>query len=167
MARKPNDEIDRLKTTLSLIEMCRSRGIDLKPCGKRDLIGRCPFHDDREPSFIVSPHENRFHCPTCGASGSLTALAMKLEGRDGRAAPVPWLCRASELGAETRLKNLSFAAESESETSTVRAGGGDGGAPPDFILGTSKTLAPTGSKRPGGALAVMRGASRFSPVTVI
>ncbi|MCP4276565.1 MAG: hypothetical protein GY779_09465, partial [Gammaproteobacteria bacterium] len=47
MARIPDDQIDRLKTEVSLQRLAEGMGITLKRHGA-DLIGLCPFHDDKE-----------------------------------------------------------------------------------------------------------------------
>lgn len=52
MARIPEAEIERLKSEVSLERLVEAAGIELKRAGV-DLIGRCPYHDDREPSLIV------------------------------------------------------------------------------------------------------------------
>ena len=61
MARIPESEIERLKLTVSLERLVEAAGIGLKPHGK-DRIGRCPFHDDRTPSLVISPKANLWHC---------------------------------------------------------------------------------------------------------
>ncbi len=79
MPRIPDDELARLKA-IPLAELCRDYGIELKPQGK-DLAGRCPFHQDDSPSFIVSPGKNLWHClGACGAGGDTIALVMRKEG---------------------------------------------------------------------------------------
>ena len=57
MARIPSSEVDRLKSEVSLQRLVEARGIELRRHGA-DLIGRCPFHDDRTPSLVVSPAKN-------------------------------------------------------------------------------------------------------------
>ena len=46
----------------------------LKKHGAKDLIGKCPFHDDANPSFVVTPDKNLFHCMGCAGppAASLT-----------------------------------------------------------------------------------------------
>ena len=79
MPRIPDDELARLKA-IPLSELCRDYGIELRPQGK-DLAGRCPFHQDDSPSFIVSPGKNLWHCMgACGAGGDTIALVMRKEG---------------------------------------------------------------------------------------
>jgi len=82
MARIPEDDLERLKRNVSLAELCRSHGIELKPHGRKDLIGKCPFHEDETPSFVVSLDKNLFHCLGCDAAGSVIDLVMKLDGLD-------------------------------------------------------------------------------------
>jgi DNA primase len=48
VARVPEAEIDRLKREVPLVELVRSRGVKLSGSGD-NLMGLCPFHDDREP----------------------------------------------------------------------------------------------------------------------
>ena len=86
MARYHDDDLERLKRGIDLVALCRSRGIELKPHGSRDYIGKCPFHPDENPSFVVTPHKNLFHCLGCDAAGSVIDFVMRLDGLDFRAA---------------------------------------------------------------------------------
>ena len=80
MARIPEPEIERLKREVSLERLVEGRGVELKPHGA-DLIGRCPFHDDHEPSLVVSPKRNLWHClGACQAGGSVIDWVMRAEG---------------------------------------------------------------------------------------
>ena len=95
MPRIPNSELERIKREIDLAALVRAKGIDLKPHGQGHLAGRCPFHDDQTPSFIVTPGKNLFHCLGCGAGGSVIDFVMKHDGlsfrhavevlRDGKA----------------------------------------------------------------------------------
>lgn len=109
MPRIPDAEIERLKRNTSVAELCRSRGIELKKHGSRDLIGRCPFHEDAKPSFVVSPSKNLFHCMGCDAAGSVVDLVMKLDKLSFRQAVDKLLPGLSgvEGGATPKLKRGS------------------------------------------------------------
>ena len=48
MARIADEEIERLKTEVPLEALVAASGVELRKAGA-DLVGRCPFHDDREP----------------------------------------------------------------------------------------------------------------------
>lgn len=77
MARIPESEIDRLKLSVSLVRLVESAGVVLKAHGK-DRIGRCPFHDDKTPSLVVSPKSNLWHClGACQAGGSVIDWVMR------------------------------------------------------------------------------------------
>jgi len=80
MAHIPDDEITRIKQVVSLTRLVEVRGIDLKRHGQHDLVGHCPFHDDKTPSLIITPSENLYHCLGCGAGGSVIDWVMKTEG---------------------------------------------------------------------------------------
>jgi DNA primase len=72
MPRIPPEEIERIKQTVSLERLAESAGIALKRHGK-DLLGLCPFHDDHEPSLVISPDKNLWHClGACQRGGSST-----------------------------------------------------------------------------------------------
>jgi DNA primase len=79
MARIPDSELQRVKTAVSLERLCQSYGIELKAQGK-DLIGHCPFHEDRTPSFVITPAKNLWNClGACGVGGDNIQLVMKQE----------------------------------------------------------------------------------------
>ena len=61
MARIPDEEIARLKREIPLERLAEIRGVVLARHGA-DLIGLCPFPDDREPSLVITPAKNLWHC---------------------------------------------------------------------------------------------------------
>ncbi len=80
MARIPDEQIERLKQEVSLVRLVESQGIALKKLGK-DYLGLCPFHDDREPSLVISPEKNLWHClGACGEGGDVINWMMKSQG---------------------------------------------------------------------------------------
>ena len=80
MARIPAEELERLKREVSVEALARSRGVELRAHGK-DLMGLCPFHEDREPSLVISPEKNLWHClGACQAGGSVIDWVMRSEG---------------------------------------------------------------------------------------
>ncbi len=80
MARIPNDELDRLKREVALVRLVESSGIELKQHGK-DYLGLCPFHDDKEPSLVISPDKNLWHClDACNEGGDVIQWVMKRQG---------------------------------------------------------------------------------------
>ena len=79
MARIPEAEIERLKAEMSVERLVEASGIELKRSG-RDLLGRCPFHEDATASLVVTPGKNLWHCFGCGAAGGPIDWVMKKNG---------------------------------------------------------------------------------------
>ena len=77
-AREGDAEARRLKSLVRLEEVVAAR-VPLRPSGAT-LMGRCPFHDDRSPSFTVYPLTQTFHCFGCGAHGDVIEFLMRSEG---------------------------------------------------------------------------------------
>ncbi len=80
MARIPEAEIERLKEEVSLQRLVELAGVELRRQGK-DMVGCCPFHEDRTPSLVISPAKNLWHClGACQAGGSVIDWVMRVEG---------------------------------------------------------------------------------------
>jgi DNA primase catalytic core len=79
MARIPESELERLKEEVSVEQLVRAHGIELAKSGK-DWRGKCPFHEDSTPSFVVTPAKNLWHCFGCNAGGGPVDWAMKANG---------------------------------------------------------------------------------------
>ncbi|MBL9021936.1 MAG: hypothetical protein JNL21_07030, partial [Myxococcales bacterium] len=80
MARVPEHEIERLKKEISVVRLAEARGVSLTRSGD-NLLGLCPFHDDREPSLVITPEKNLWHClGACQAGGSVIDWVMRAEG---------------------------------------------------------------------------------------
>lgn len=80
MARIPDDLIERLKHEISLERLAEAKGVTLKQHGA-DLLGLCPFHDDHEPSLVITPSKNLWHClGACQAGGTVIDWVMKADG---------------------------------------------------------------------------------------
>jgi len=59
-----------------IIESIRREGFDLKRRG-RNYWSRCPFHDERTPSFMVNPNRQYYHCFGCGNHGDVITFIMQ------------------------------------------------------------------------------------------
>ena len=73
MARIAESEIERLKAEVSLERLAEARGIKLERRGA-DLVGLCPFHEDHEPSLVITPGKNLWHCLGHGARDGCNPL---------------------------------------------------------------------------------------------
>ncbi len=83
MARIPETELERLKSEISVERLVEASGVELKRGGK-DMLGRCPFHEDDTASLVVSPGKNLWHCFGCGAAGGPIDWVMKTRGMSFR-----------------------------------------------------------------------------------
>ncbi len=74
----PADTIEAIRTRVDIAELVAEYVNPLQRAG-RNLKGRCPFHQEKTPSFIVSPERQTFHCFGCGVGGDAFSFLMKLE----------------------------------------------------------------------------------------
>ncbi|HEY6985075.1 MAG TPA: DNA primase, partial [Rhodanobacteraceae bacterium] len=75
--RIPERFIDDLLARVDIVDVIQER-VPLKKAG-RDWSARCPFHDERSPSFTVSPTKQFYHCFGCGAHGSAIGFLMNYD----------------------------------------------------------------------------------------
>ena len=78
MARIPEDTIHDIRDRIDIIDVI-GRVVSLKKAG-RNFKGLCPFHDEKTPSFNVSPDRGTFHCFGCGEGGNVYGFVMQHEG---------------------------------------------------------------------------------------
>ncbi|MDX1251959.1 MAG: DNA primase [Gammaproteobacteria bacterium] len=78
--RIPQQFIDELMTRVDIVEVIDAR-VPLRKAG-RDYMARCPFHDEKTPSFTVSPEKQFYHCFGCGAHGTAIGFLMEYERLD-------------------------------------------------------------------------------------
>ncbi len=76
--------LDDLRSNIDIVNVI-SRYVKLKKRG-RNYVGLCPFHDEKTPSFVVSPEKQIFHCFGCGASGDVVKFIMRIEDVDFKTA---------------------------------------------------------------------------------
>jgi len=68
--------IERIKGSSDIAAVLAERGIELRKKG-RVLVARCPFHEEKTPSFTVTPAKGLFHCFGCGAAGDVIGFVTK------------------------------------------------------------------------------------------
>src|SRR5690606_30778674 len=104
MARIPDAFIDDLIARTDIVELIGAR-VPLKRAG-REYQGLCPFHDERSPSFTVSPTKQFYHCFGCGAHGSALRFLMEYDKLEFLDAVEDLARRAGmEVPRETRQRN--------------------------------------------------------------
>jgi len=75
--RIPPAFVDELLARTDIVDLIGQR-IALRKAGK-DYQARCPFHDERTPSFTVSPDKQFYHCFGCGAHGTAIGFLMEYD----------------------------------------------------------------------------------------
>lgn len=103
MARIPETTLRRLKSETDLLGLVRESGVELRRHGS-DWLGLCPFHDDHDPSLVVSPGKGLWHClGACSAGGSVIDWVMRRDGVSFRHAVEQLLAGSDDLESELIL----------------------------------------------------------------
>ncbi len=71
-------ETEQIKERLNIADVV-SEYVKLKQAGQ-SMKGLCPFHQEKTPSFIVTPHKASWHCFGCGEGGDVFSFIQKIEG---------------------------------------------------------------------------------------
>ena len=74
----PQDKIDEIKSVADIVSVIGDY-VELKRAGS-NYVGLCPFHNEKTPSFSVSPSKGIFHCFGCGVGGDAISFIMQKEG---------------------------------------------------------------------------------------
>ena len=78
MLRYSDEIIDEVRQSNDIVDII-SQYVHLKRSG-RNFFGLCPFHNEKSPSFSVSPDKQIFHCFGCGVGGNVFTFLTKIEG---------------------------------------------------------------------------------------
>ncbi len=73
----PQSKIDEISSSLDIVDVI-SAYTPLRKAGK-NFMGRCPFHEEKTPSFSVSQEKGVYHCFGCGKSGNMFTFVMDTE----------------------------------------------------------------------------------------
>jgi DNA primase len=102
MALIQKSSIEAAVAAADMVEIVSGR-TQLRRSGAQ-WTGRCPFHDDQNPSFSVNPVEKLYHCFSCGKGGDLIKFVQETEGLDFAPA-VEWL--ADRYGVELEYEETA------------------------------------------------------------
>jgi len=75
----PKNLIDEVRDKTDIVQIISEHGIPLKRTGK-NYTAPCPFHDEQNPSFSVSPEKQFFYCFGCQAGGTVFQFLQKFDG---------------------------------------------------------------------------------------
>ena len=102
----PDEFLQELKLRTDIADVISSY-VNLKRTG-RNLVGLCPFHSEKTPSFSVSPENGFFHCFGCGAGGDVITFIRRIENLDYIDAVKLLASRAGlEMPTDSASKGLS------------------------------------------------------------
>ncbi len=80
MALIKQASVEEVVDAADMVEVVSAR-TQLRRVGAR-WVGRCPFHEERTPSFSVNPERKLYHCFGCGRGGDLITFVRETEGLD-------------------------------------------------------------------------------------
>jgi len=88
MARIKDSSVEAVKAAADFVAVVEER-TQLRKSGGR-LVGRCPFHEERTPSFSVNPGQGLFYCFGCHKGGDMITFVRETQGLDFAGA-IEWL----------------------------------------------------------------------------
>ncbi len=97
MALIKDASVDEVKAAADMVAVVSGR-TQLRKAGAR-FVGRCPFHEERTPSFSVNPTDKLYYCFGCGAKGDLITFVRETEQLDFAGA-IEWLADRFNVALE-------------------------------------------------------------------
>src|SRR5574343_381674 len=76
--------VPTIKERLNIVDVLSSY-ITVEASGK-NFKAKCPFHNEKTPSFFISPERNSYYCFGCGAKGDIFSFVQEFEGLDFKGA---------------------------------------------------------------------------------
>lgn len=109
----PEEVIEEVRTRNDIVDIV-SQYVNLKKKGA-NYFGLCPFHNEKSPSFSVSPSKQMYYCFGCGAGGNVISFVMEYENytfveavkmlADRVGIALPEMEYSKEAKAQASLKN--------------------------------------------------------------
>src|SRR5580765_5753311 len=75
--RGSDDWVERVRAATDIVELIGER-VPLRRVG-RNFMGRCPFHEEKTPSFSVNPERQFYHCFSCKVGGDVFRYVQETE----------------------------------------------------------------------------------------
>ena len=118
MARIPEETINQVLAATDIVALV-GRSVKLRRAGT-NYVGLCPFHNEKSPSFNVSPARGTYHCFGCGAGGTAIRFVMEHEGQSFVEA-VKRLGEAAGIRIEEEVWDANAEAEAKHRSLLLRA----------------------------------------------
>ncbi len=118
MSRIPEETIQQVIAATDIVALV-GRSVKLRKAGT-NYLGLCPFHNERTPSFNVSPSRNTYHCFGCGAGGTAIRFVMEHDGLSFVEA-VKRLADAAGIRVEEEVWDANAEAEAKQRSLLLRA----------------------------------------------
>src|SRR3954468_608995 len=81
MPRYADSDKEKVREAVDIVDLVSKR-TELRRSGPGEFKGLCPFHDERSPSFHVTPDKGMYYCFGCGAGGDAFTFVQETEGLD-------------------------------------------------------------------------------------
>lgn len=117
MAKIPQQLVEEVRERINIIDVV-SPYVQLKKQG-RNLFGKCPFHEERTPSFSVNEEKQIFHCFSCGRGGNAFSFLMEIENMSFPQA-VAKLAPQAGVSIDDSYLNNQTNVQVDSETKALR-----------------------------------------------
>lgn len=118
MGRIPEATVEQVLASTDIVELV-GRYVKLRRAGT-NFVGLCPFHNEKTPSFNVSPSRNSYHCFGCGAGGTALGFLMDHDGMTFVEA-VKRLADAAGIRIEEEVWDANAERDAKIRASLIRA----------------------------------------------
>ena len=118
MGRIPEETVNQVLAATDIVALI-GRSVKLRRAGT-NWVGLCPFHNEKSPSFNVSPTRGTYHCFGCGAGGSAIRFVMEHDAMSFVEA-VKRLADAAGIRVEEEVWDANAEAEAKQRAMLVRA----------------------------------------------
>jgi DNA primase len=108
VSRIKDASVEQVRSAANIVDVVSAR-TQLRKTGA-GYMGRCPFHEERTPSFSVSAEKNTYHCFGCGVGGDVITFVRETEQLDFVGA-IEWL--ADRFSVELEYEELSPQADAD------------------------------------------------------